>query len=147
VAKKSYEKEKRRAKWGGGNFIGIGREFYSSALLASLSPYACKLLWDLLAQYNGTNNGDLTTTWKVMQKRGWSGRSTLRKAQDELLACELLVLSRQGGRHKASLYALSLFSIDECQNKLEEIKPSIEPVKKWMLADARLKAQTAPNPN
>jgi hypothetical protein len=140
MAGKSYESEKRKAKWGGGPFIGIARDFFSSHLLASLSPYAAKLLWDLLAQYNGTNNGDLTIAWKIMEKRGWSGRSTLNKAQKELLACGLLILTRQGGRHRPSLYALSLLSIDECKGKLEEVRPTQEPLRTWLLAEQKLRA-------
>jgi hypothetical protein len=41
-----------------------------SAQWASLSPFAVKLLMELLGQYRGDNNGDLTVAWTLMSKRG-----------------------------------------------------------------------------
>lgn len=140
MARKSYEREKRRAKWGGGPFVPLARDFKDSLLLKSLTPFGCKLLFDLLSQYNGCNNGDLCITWSLMQPRGWSGKSTLEKAQKELIDCGLLVLSRQGGRNRPNLYALSLFSVDECKGKLEEIRPSESPAKQWQQTEIRLRA-------
>jgi hypothetical protein len=138
MPKKNYLKEKRRNKWGGGPFNAIPRDFLNSLLLAQLSAHALKLLLDLISQYNGMNNGDLCITWKFMERRGWSGRSMLAKAQSELLECGLLVLTRQGGRHRASLYALSIYSIDECSGKIEELSATKDPVKKWLLHEQRL---------
>lgn len=139
MSAKSYLKEKRRQKWGGGPFTPLPRDFLQSELLRSLSPYGIKLLMDLLAQYNGCNNGDLCITWSLMVQRGWSGKSILAKAQKELIDSEILILSRQGGRHRANLYALSLYSIDECKGKIEEVQPTKEPIKKWLLANERIK--------
>ncbi|HEX5359672.1 MAG TPA: hypothetical protein VFW49_01005 [Fluviicoccus sp.] len=131
-------KEARRNKWGGGNFTGLQRAFLDSTLLKRLSPYACKLLLDLLSQYNGCNNGDLTVAWSVMQHYGWSGKSTLEKATKELLACKVLILARQGGRNRCSLYALSIFAVDECKGKLEEISRTEKPTNDWLQNELRL---------
>ena len=51
-----------------------------------LSPFAVKLLLDMLAQYAGNNNGDLTTAWTVMRARGWKSNDLLYKAIHELEA-------------------------------------------------------------
>jgi hypothetical protein len=139
--KDNYDKEKRRKKWGGGPFIALSRPFLNSYLLKILSPLATRLLFNLLSQYNGMNNGDLTLAWSVMENYGWSGRSTLEKARKQLMECGLLLLSRQGGKHKPSLYALSLFSIDECNGKLEELKPTEAPPNDWLKAEIKLRSE------
>lgn len=78
------------------------------------SPYAVKLLFDLLTQYRGQNNGDLTTAWKIMKPRGWRSEMTLHKAKKELLNGGLIVETRMGARpNKCSLYALTFFDLDE----------------------------------
>ena len=90
-----------------------------SASFSRLSGHAVKLLMDLVAQYKGDNNGDLCTAWTLMQKRGWRSRDTLNKARRELLAGEWIMVARQGGRHKPTLYALTFYAIDECGGKLD----------------------------
>jgi len=84
---------------------------------AALSPFAVKLLCDLLAQYRGSNNGDLQATFKLMRRRGWRSKTTLHKAIRELVQSGFVIVSRQGGRHKCSLYAVSFYAIDECEGK------------------------------
>jgi hypothetical protein len=54
-----------------------------------------------------------------MQPRGWKSKDTLNKALKELLAGDWLEVTRQGGRHKATLYAVTFYSIDECKGKLD----------------------------
>jgi hypothetical protein len=77
------------------------------------------LLLDLLAQFNGYNNGDLCAAWRLMKRRGWRSKDSLWKALGELRAENWLEVTRQGGKHVASLYALSFFAIDECGGKLD----------------------------
>jgi hypothetical protein len=78
------------------------------------------LLFDLLAQYRGNNNGDLCAAWKLMQPRGWKSEETLHKAKLQLLEAGLMVETRKGARpNKASLYALTWYSLDECGGKLD----------------------------
>ena len=101
-----------------------------SQSFANLSSHAVKLLCDLLAQYRGDNNGDLELTWRTMHKRGWASRVTLQKARQELHDGEWIVVSRQGGRHQPSLYAVTFFSIDECGGKLD-IRPTGSPSGLW----------------
>jgi hypothetical protein len=98
------------------------------------SPYAAKLLLDLLTQYRGQNNGDLTAAWKVMKPRGWRSEATLHKAKQELLESGLIVETRMGARpNKCSLYALTFFSLDD-NPKLEMTSKSF-PQGKYKLKD------------
>jgi hypothetical protein len=85
----------------------------------TLSAKAVRLLLELARQYNGHNNGDLCVAWRLMQPRGWTSRDTLHQALAQLLDHDLVTLTRQGGKHKASLYALTWEAIDECKGKLD----------------------------
>ena len=99
--------------------------------MRQLSPYGCKLLLDLLASYNGLNNGDLSTSWTLMRPRGWRSKATLTKAIRELQSKEIIWLTRAGGRRSASLYALTFLNVDECRGKIDT-KPTVRPPDAWL---------------
>jgi hypothetical protein len=82
-----------------------------------LSSYEVKLLMDLYAQYNGRNNGDFHCTWSLMEKRGWHSEDTLHRALKGLIGRGWIIRSRQGGKHRCSLYAVTWLRIDECGGK------------------------------
>jgi hypothetical protein len=102
-----------------GSFLGLPHAVLESPNFTLLSAHAVKLLVDLGAAYRGNNNGDLCCTWKLMQRRGWKSRDTLDRARRELLHFGLIELTRQGGMHCPSLYALTWKPIDECKGKLD----------------------------
>lgn len=78
------------------------------------SPHARMLFFDLLTQYRGANNGDLSIAWKLMKPRGWRSEATLHKAKRELIEAGLIVETRMGARpNRCSLYALTCFRLDE----------------------------------
>jgi hypothetical protein len=85
----------------------------------ALSGRACKALLYLAGQYKGDNNGDLQAAQKLTTKAGWKSRSSLSSALRELERTGFIVKTRQGGRNRCNLYALSWFSIDECKGKLD----------------------------
>lgn len=98
-------------------FVMLRKDVIRSEQYANLSYKAVKLLVDVLEQFNGSNNGDLCITMSVMKKKGWVSSGTLHAAKNELVNKGWLELTRQGGRHKCSLYAVSLHPIDECGGK------------------------------
>lgn len=108
-------------------FVALQHRVLASPNFVALSPRAVKLLMDVCSQYRGTNNGDLCVTWSLMKKRGWRSKETLAAALDELLHFGWLVLSRQGGRHKPSLYAITWAKIDECRGKLDISATTVAP--------------------
>ena len=108
-----------RSKREAGSFVSLPHNVIRSQNFVSLSAHAVKLLIDLLSQYKGNNNGDLCATWTLMQRRGWKSKDTLNKALKELHAGEWLETTRQGGRHKATLYAATFFAVDSCNGKLD----------------------------
>lgn len=111
-------------------FLAIPKNLLDSEQYASLSAHAVKLFLDLGAQFNGKNNGDLCLAWSLMNPRGWKSKSTLHRAKDELMNTGFITLTRQGGKHVPSLYALTFKSIDECDGKLE-VTPTITAPNTW----------------
>src|ERR1039458_1440666 len=93
--------------------------YFQSWEYAELSARAVKALVDLYCQFRGSNNGDLCGAWSMMSKRGWTSRSQLEKAVDELLAKGWITVTRQGGRRISTLYAVSFLAIDPCGGKLD----------------------------
>jgi hypothetical protein len=108
-----------QAKREGGDFVALPCVVIRSHSFVQLSPHAVKLMIDLLSQYKGNNNGDLCASWTLMRPRGWKSKETLNKALKELLGRDWLEVTRQGGRHKATLYALTFYAIDDCKGKLD----------------------------
>lgn len=124
----------------GRGFTPLPHVVLQSAEFAALSAFAVKALLDLLAQYRGDNNGDLCAAWTVMKARGWRSRDSLAKGLGELLERGLVVVTRQGGKHKASLYGVTFYEIDWCGGKLD-----IEaPTRAFMGAWHRQQAEHAP---
>lgn len=100
-------------------FVRLDHRMLDHPDYLNLSHPAKALLTDMLRQYNGNNNGDFCVTLSVMSKRGWTSNDTLRRALNQLIAANLVMLTRQGGRHKPSLYAVTFLNIDPCNGKLE----------------------------
>jgi hypothetical protein len=114
---KPYAKGKGRAETS--IYFGLPHKLVNSRKYRSLSSHAVKLMIDLGSQYRGFNNGDLCLSWSVMVEYGWRSRSTLLKAKNELLNVGFIINTRQGGRNRASLFAITWKEIDECKGKLD----------------------------
>ena len=112
------------------SFVMFPHDVMEHETFKLLSPRATKLLMDIASQYRGNNNGDLCAPFKLMKKRGWNSSDQLNRAKKELVSSGLLIVSRRGGLNKASLYALTWFSIDECNGKLD-IPPTILAPHQW----------------
>lgn len=116
-----------RDKRDGGIFVTVPLSVLDSRAYIEAGAYARMLLFDLLQQYRGNNNGDLCAAWKLMRPRGWRSEATLNKAKRELLELGLIVETRKGARpNKASLYALTWYALDDCGGKLD-ISPQAFP--------------------
>lgn len=111
-------------------FAGIPHHVMDCENYQHIGAWKTRLLLELARQYNGFNNGDLSAPWSQLQKRGWKSKGTLNKAIKNLLHWGMIELSRQGGMHQCSLYALTWKNIDECKGKLE-IAPTRAPSNRW----------------
>ncbi|BEH13262.1 helix-turn-helix domain-containing protein [Marinobacter shengliensis] len=120
----------RRARLTGrkGNapFLSIPHSVLSSDSYNGLDGWSVKLLVDIAGQFKGHNNGDLSAAWSLMQARGWRSKGTLHKALKALLEAGLIEQTRQGGKNRCSLYAVTWRPIDECKGKLD-VKPTQAP--------------------
>ena len=132
-------KRKGRGGMEGKSFSMLIHAYWQSPQYAKLSPRAVKLLVDLLCQYRGANNGDLTTAWTVMQERGWRSKALLYKARQELEARGWILRTRQGGINAATLYAVTFEGINDCRDGFGKSKldPGVrvdpKPLHLWQL--------------
>ena len=94
-------------------FAGIVRSVFEAPAFAALSAHACKLLLELVSQYRGDNNGNLTVAWTLMKARGWRSRSTLWRCKAELIDAGFVYETRKGRMpNTCSLLALTWFALD-----------------------------------
>ncbi len=127
---------KAKSRRDGDFFVAIPMNVLDSPEYGKLSAWEVKLLLDLAAQYRWSkkrqagNNGDLTTAWSVMSRRGWRSRDTLFRAKCGLLNKGWIVVARQGGRRIPTLYAVTFWAVDECNGKLD-IAPTKKPPGTW----------------
>jgi hypothetical protein len=96
-----------------------------------LSHKAAHLLDNLIAQYNGKNNGDLAASPKITALYGWTSQGSVYSAITELIAHGFIEQTRQGGRNMCSLYAVTWLSIDPCDGKLD-VPSTKTPSNLWM---------------
>ncbi|GAB2521168.1 hypothetical protein GCM10027188_24940 [Lysobacter humi (ex Lee et al. 2017)] len=124
---------RRRVKHKGrseGRFIRLYAELLDSDEFGSLSAAAVKLFMELARQYRGKNNGDLQAAWKLMRTRGWRSPGTLDRAKKELVESGFAIVTRQGGKNRCSLYALTFWPVDACNGKHAE-PPGVVPLHLW----------------
>lgn len=115
----ALSRQKIKGRKESGPFLAIPTQIPLSDQYANLGGWGVKLLIDLYAQYNGKNNGDLCAAFSMMQKRGWRSKGTLSHALTELTNAGFILKTRQGGKHKANLYAVTFRGVDECSGKLD----------------------------
>jgi hypothetical protein len=123
-------RKKRKGRQPSGAWYWIPKQVHRSADFKELSPHALKLLCSLAYQLNGFNNGDLTAAWTVMsEQHGFKSEATLNRCKKELLAANLIYLTRQGGLGRCSLYALTWMPIDDCNGKFD-CQPTTMPIRR-----------------
>jgi hypothetical protein len=130
----------------GKTYTKLHHAIFQSPQYAKLSQRAVKLMVDLMAQYRGTNNGNLTSAWSVMQAAGWRSKDLLRKACDELEKRGWAVKTRQGSINAPTLWALTFFGIDDCRDKQGNrkmdagITPDTMPLHLWQQPEFDMEA-------
>lgn len=99
----------------------------------TLSFVARVVLQELMAQHNGSNNGDLSATRTMAKDWGIGSPLTLQKALKELLDAGWIVQTRSSlfNKHgsRCALFALAWLAIDECPGKDLEIAPRRAPLR------------------
>jgi hypothetical protein len=100
-------------------FVQYQQRVLGNANFLKLSGNAHKLVNYLASQFTGFNNGNLGIAWKIAKDKGWTSNGSLKDAAKELTEAGFIVLTRQGGRNRCSLYALAWLPIDDCNGKLD----------------------------
>jgi len=119
------------------SFVMFPHQLLDSRRFHSLSAHAVKALMFLASQFKGANNGDLTIAWKIAKPRGIKSNAMLRRGTLELVEAGFVIQTRQGGRNRCSLFALSWFRIDECDGKLDVSATHTAPIN-WRLLHCSL---------
>jgi hypothetical protein len=115
----------------GGSAFVIPYTLLRHANFLRLSAKACKILLDLGRQYSGFNNGYLSAALSIMKPMGWRSESTIREAIDECLHYRLIEKTRQGGRNKCNLFAVTWRRINEKSGKSLDVAPTMAPSNAW----------------
>lgn len=112
------KRAKMTGKGADATFVRWPHFVLNSSEIADLSGSEARMLLELVRQYNGRNNGDLSATYELAKHRGWPSEATMWKALKGLQAKGWIVTTRQGGRHiGCSLYAITWLPVDECDGK------------------------------
>lgn len=110
------------------------------------------MLFELAYQYNGHNNGNLTTCHSVLKDRGWA-KASIWRAYCALVHAGFVVVTRQGEKRRGypTLLALTYQPIDTPPAGIvydDGIKPSGVPLGYWNKAKASWEIQpTVKDPN
>lgn len=110
---------KAKGRLESGTFTQLPLAVQESANWAQCSGASIKLLLALFSQYKGTNNGDLCAALSVLKQKGWTRGETISNSLRELIHYGFIEMTRQGGLHRASLFAVTWKPIDYCKGKLD----------------------------
>lgn len=106
------KKQKRPVEAIGGLYSAIPHAVLDGAAFKGASHPAKALLFELMRQHTGGNNGHLHLSFSWLQRRGWKSRDVIQRAREELIERGLLIQTRQGGLNiGASRYALTWLHI------------------------------------
>ena len=114
---KPRKKVKQQGKGKMHSYLGLPHYMLRSEQFGKLRGNSIKLLIELAKEFKGNNNGDLSCSFTVLQKRGWKSSATLAAAKKELEKGGWIICTRAGGSHRCSLYAVTWLPIDECRGK------------------------------
>lgn len=111
MAKKSNKKLLEAVR---GTYSAIPHSVLDSMAFIGASLKAKGLLFELLRQLNGHNNGHLQLTASWLKKRGWNSSDTIQTGKNELIERGLIIQTRQGGRNLyCSWYAVTWLNISD----------------------------------
>jgi len=105
-------KQKRPVEAISGLYGAVPHAVMDGTAFKGASYPAKALLFDLIRQHSGNNNGHLHLSFSWLANRGWKSRDVIQRARAELIQRGLLIQTRQGGLNiGASRYALTWLHI------------------------------------
>lgn len=122
-------------------FIAIPHSVLRHPDYRRLRGTSVKLLNDLVMQFNGSNNGNLSAAWGLMSPLGWNSKETVTSAVKQLIEHGLIVKTRDGRfqnpNSRCDLYALTWHRIDECEGKDLFLRPTRGPYRTFFADDIK----------
>ena len=126
-------------------FAPLDRRLLDSEAFLSLSPTARALLIEVVRWLNParSNNGVIMLLDKQMLERGFS-KDTFRRALRALTDREIVVVTKRGGRNRASYYGVTCFPIGDDAHKCQlDIDPKKWPMNRYLLWQATTAREVA----
>lgn len=97
-----------------GRYSAMPHTVLDSPAFMGASHPAKALLYELLRQLTGSNNGHLQLATSWLKSRGWTSADVIQRAKQELVARNLLIRTRLGGLNAGpDLWALPWLSISD----------------------------------
>lgn len=131
MARRQSKKGNGWSEIDGGSAFVIPVSLLRHANFLRLSPQGCKLLLDLGRQYSGFNNGYLSAALSILKPMGWRSEATIREAVAECLYYRMIEKTRQGGRNKCNLYAVTWRRICDKPGKPLDVGATLAPSDAW----------------
>ena len=104
--------QKRPAEAVTGIYGAIPYALLDSVAFMGASYPAKALLFEVIRQHNGKNNGRLQLSFSWLAKRGWKSRDVIQRAKLELIERGLLIRTTKGGLNLgADWYAVTWLAI------------------------------------
>jgi hypothetical protein len=95
-----------------GRYTALPHALLDSTAFMGASHMARSLLYELMRQHDGKNNGHLHLSTRWLKSRGWNSANSVQRAKVELLTRGLAVKTREGGLNNgADRYALTWLGI------------------------------------
>jgi hypothetical protein len=131
---------KRRRKGNGPSFVMLPWYLLDSHAWHSLSPYARSAYVELCRIYNGTNNGKLGLSVRLLAERLPCSKNTASRALEELETSGFITVAKVGtftraGSRDASEYRLTCYRDDKT---LEPPTKLFNPAKQWLHVPERI---------
>lgn len=116
----------------GGQAFVIPQTLLAHPNFTRLSPYACKLLFDLGRQYSGINNGYLHPGLAALAPFGWNSAHTLTGAIKELEHYGILMQTRSGGKNQAAYYGFTFRRINQIPGRPHDRPVPLTVLNTWL---------------
>lgn len=131
---KAMAKKKKPTESVNGSYTAVPHAVLDSVAFKGASYTAKALLFEVIRQHSGANNGHLQLYTEWLYKRCWKSAGTIQKAKEELIERGLLVKTRLGGLNAgADRFALTWLDISNFAGL--DIRPSDYHKGAWAFMD------------
>jgi hypothetical protein len=129
-----------------GRFAGIPHAVMDSTAFMGASHHARSLLFELIRQHTGRNNGHFQLARLWLARRGWNSSDMIQHAKAELIDRNLAIKTRLGGLNAGpDLWAVTWLPISDYSG-LSEVSPNSYHPGAWHFLDKTIPIPEKPQP-